>query len=136
MTMRTRSQLQQTTVGAPFEKTAVDLMGPFAETPKRNKYILVMQDYFTKWVIAEAMPNKESQTVADVIYSQWITKFGCPIQLHSDQGGEFTAQLFQDMCQCLRINKTVTTAYRPQSDGLVERSNQSLQAMLRAYVNQ
>ena len=74
--------------------------------------------------------------MADVIYSQWITKFGCPIQLHSDQGGEFTAQLFQDMCQCLRINKTVTTAYRPPSDGLVERSNRSLQAMLRAYVNQ
>ena len=47
MTMRTRSRLQQTTVGAPFEKTAVDLMAPFAETPKRNKYILVMQDYFT-----------------------------------------------------------------------------------------
>ena len=85
--------------------------------------------------MAEAIPDKHSQTVADVVYGRWITKYGCPLQLHSDQGGEFTSDLFREMCTKLRIDKTVTTAYRPQSDGLVERSNRSLQAMLRAYVN-
>ena len=45
------------------------------------------------------------------------------------------SHLFKEMCNRLRIDKMVTTAYRPQSDGLVERSNRSIQAMLRAYVN-
>ena len=77
-TLRTKSRLMQTKVGAPFEKTAIDLMGPFAETKNGNVYIVVMQDYFTKWVVAEAIPDKESLTVADIVYHQWITKFRCP----------------------------------------------------------
>ena len=108
MTLCTKSRLIQTKVGAPFEKTAIDLMGPFAETKNGNAYIVVMQDYFAKWVVAEAIPDKESLTVADVVYHQWITKFGCPLQLHSDQGGQFTSHLFKEMCSRLRIDKTVT----------------------------
>ena len=135
MTLRKKSALRQTQVGAPFEKTAIDLMGPIAKSDKNNVYVVVIQDYFTKWVVAEGIPNKKSQTVADVLYSSWITKFGCSRHFHSDQGGEFTSALFTEMCTRLRIDKTVTTAYRPQSDGLVERSNRSLQSMLRAYVN-
>ena len=73
------------------------------------------------------IPDKQSQMVVDVVYNKWVMKFGCPLQLHSDQGGEFIAQLFKDMCSCLRIDKTVTTGFRPQSDGLVERSNRSIQ---------
>ena len=135
MMLRKKSALCQTRVGAPFEKTAIDLMGPFAKSHKGNVYVVVIQDYFTKWVVAEGIRDKTSMTVADVLYTSWITKFGCLRQLHSDQGGEFTSALFREMCSRLRIDKTVTSAYRPQSDGLVERSNRSLQSMLRAYVN-
>jgi len=39
-------------VGAPMERIAVDLMGPLNETERRNSYILVVQDYFSKWVEA------------------------------------------------------------------------------------
>ena len=106
MTLRKKSALRQTQVGAPFEKTAIDLMGPFAKSDKNNVYVVIIQDYFTKWVVAEGIPNKKSQTVADVLYSHWVTKFGCPRQLHSDQGGEFTSALFSEMCTRLRIDKT------------------------------
>ena len=55
MMIRKKSALRQTQVGAPFEKTAIDLMGPFAKSDKNNVYVVVIQDYFTKWVVAEGI---------------------------------------------------------------------------------
>ena len=134
--IRHKSAIQQKVSGAPFERVAVDLMGPFECTENENQYIMVIQDYFTKWVIAEPLANKTAITVADSVFTRWVSQYGCPDQLHSDQGREFTAALFTKMCSILRIDKTFTSAYRPQSDGMVERHNRSLQMMLRAYVNE
>ena len=53
-----QAPLQQQVAGAPFERVAVDLMGPFETTPNNNRYIAVFQDYFTKWVIAEPLQDK------------------------------------------------------------------------------
>ena len=71
--------------------------------------IAVMQDYFTKWVVAEPLPDKSTIRVADMVYTRWIAQYGCPMQLHSDQGGEFTSHLIKELCATLRIEKTVTT---------------------------
>ena len=130
-----RSPLQQQISGAPFERIAVDLMGPFETTSKDHKYVAVFQDYFTKWVIAEPLHDKKAISVADLFYTKWIALFGCPLVLHSDRGGEFKNDIVSRLCQVLRVQKTFTSPYRPGSDGLVERSNRSIQAMLRAFVN-
>ena len=135
MQMRKKSKLQQSVTGAPFERMAIDLMGPFSTSPEGYTHIMVMQDYFTKWIVAEPLRGKTTQSVADVFFQRWIVQYGCPLKCHTDQGGEFTSQLFKEVCDRLRVDKTVTTAYRPQSDGMVERCNRSLQSMLKAYVN-
>ena len=127
--------LQQQIAGAPFERVAVDLMGPFETTSNNNRYIAVFQDYFTKWVIAEPLQDKTAMGVADVFYTKWIALFGCPLVLHSDRGGEFRAEVISHLCDVLRVTKTYTSPYRPQSDGMCERSMRTLQAMLRAFVN-
>ena len=49
---------------------------------------------------------------------------------HSDRGGEFKADIISRLCDMLRVKKTFTSPYRPESDGMVERSNRSLQAIL------
>ncbi len=54
-------------VGAPMERIAVDLMGPMNETERFNRYSLVVQDYFTKWVEAYPLSNDQAVTVAQVI---------------------------------------------------------------------
>ena len=130
-----RSPLQQRLAGGPFERVGIDLMGPFEMTGNSNQYIAVMQDYFTKWVVPEPLPDKSTVDVAYVIYGRWIAQYGCPMQIHSDQGGEFTSHLIRELCATLRIEKTATTAYRPQSDGMVERANRTIQNMLKTYVN-
>ena len=134
--VRGHGQLQQPTYGAFNERVSVDLMGPFKRTPDGNEYIAIMQDHFTKWVEGRAICGKEALTVADAVVQEWILKHGAPISLHSDRGKEFTAALHQEVCDLLRIAKTYSTAYRPQANGMVERCNRSLLAMLQAVVSE
>ncbi len=117
-------------VGAPMERIAVDLMGPMNETERYNRYILVVQDYFTKWVEAYPLSNDQAVTVAQVIVTEWVCRYGAPLTLHSDQGTNFESEVFQTMCELLDIDKTRTTPFRPQSDGQVERFNATLQKIL------
>lgn len=130
-----RSPLQQSPVGYPLDRVAVDIVGPCPITENGNEYIIVLCDYFTKWSEAFAVPNHNALTVADKIVSEFFSRFGVPKQLHSDQGKEFESELFHAVCTRLGIEKTRTTPYRPQSDGLVEKFNQTLQVMLSAFVN-
>ena len=94
-----------------------------------------MQDYFSKWMEARPLPNKAAVTVVDATFNCWFPTHGPPAQLHSDQGAEFTADVTKELCERFRVDKTVTTANRPQSNGLVERGNRSIQAILKSYVN-
>ena len=134
--VRGHGQLQQPTYEAFNERVSVDLMGPFERTQDGNEYIAVMQDHFTKWVEGRAICGKEALTVAEAVVQEWILKHGAPISLHSDRGKEFTTALHQEVCDLLRIAKTYSTAYRPQANGMVERCNRSLLAMLRAVVSE
>ena len=81
------------------------------------------------------MPNQETLTVANVVVQEFVSRFGVPRQLHTDQGRNFEVRLFQEMCLILEIEKTRTTPLRPQSDGMVERFNRTLEAMLAKFVD-
>ena len=128
--------LQLTTVSRPFERVAVDILGPLPETASRNKYILVIGDYFSKWTEAFAIPNQEAQTVAKVLVEGWVCRLGAPRTVHTDQGRNFESILFKEMCQLLNIQKTRTSPYHPQSDGMVERFNRTLLSMLSLFVEE
>jgi len=123
---KNRAPLQLYQVGAPLERVAVDIVGPFPVTTQGNRFICVVMDYFTKWPEAYALPDHEAETVAEALVNNFITRFGVPCELHSDQGREFESVVFQECCRLLGIKKTRTTALRPQSDGLVERFNRTL----------
>ena len=111
-------------------------MGPLPATDHNNKYSLIISYYFMKWTKSYAMPNQESVTVANVIVREFISRFGVPRQLHTDQGRNFETKLFQEMCSILEIDKTRTTPLQPQSDGMVDRFNRTLEAMLSKFVDE
>jgi hypothetical protein len=133
---KARAALQNSLVGAPLERVAVDIFGPLPRSRLGNRYILVVTDYFTKWAEAYPLRNQEAETVARVLVEQFICRFGVPLSLHSDQGSNFESNVFQSVCKLLGIHKTRTTAYHPQSDGLVERLNRTIQNMLSIYVRE
>lgn len=64
----------------------------------RNKYIVVVGDYFMESKEAFAIPNQEAKTVAEKLLKKVISRYGVPEKIHSDQGRNFEAWLFQEMC--------------------------------------
>ena len=123
--------LQPIKAGFPNEVVAMDIMGPLPVTSRRNRYILVLVDYFTKWCEAIPLTEIDATTVADAILTNWICRWGAPCQLHSDRGSNFESSLILRICDVLKIDKSRTTAYHPQGNGLVERTNRTLKTMLR-----
>ena len=116
----------------PFERLYVDLVGPLGDGQSGPRYILTVEDHFTRWVTAVPIPNKETQTVARSLLDRVIFIYGCPEEIHSDQGKEFTSKLWEELSN-LQINLTMTPAYNPQSN-LVERFHRVLGQMLRVLL--
>jgi hypothetical protein len=68
----------------------------------------------------------------DALISSWVARFGVPSILTSDQGRQFTSSLWAGLTKLLGIKHMQTTAYHPQSNGMVERTHRQLKAALRA----
>ena len=99
----------------------MDLTGLFPEGPSGNRYILVVGDYFTKWMEAYAVPHQEDTTVVQKLVDEFFCQFSVPNHLHSDQGKQFES-VISAICQLLQIDKSQTTPYHPQSDVLLNTS--------------
>ena len=113
----------------------MDIIRPLPTTRNINRFILVVIDYFTRWPEAYAMPNQEAHTIAEKLIREWISRYGVMKQLHTDQGRSFENEVMRELTDMLRIKKTRTTPYHPQSDGMVERLNRTLKDMLAKTVN-
>ncbi|GFV91653.1 hypothetical protein TNCV_4762181 [Trichonephila clavipes] len=114
--IRSRGKLHRYNVGAPFERIAFDILGPLPRTVSGNKYLLVVMDYFTKWPEVYPIPDQEAPTVAEAVVQHWISRYGVPLQLHSDQGRNFVSAVLKGVCELLGIDKTKTTPLHPQTN--------------------
>ena len=125
-----RAPLKSFQVREPMEKIAIDIIGPLPISQNGNRLFLVLVDCFTKWTEAYALSNQEASSIANVIVKEFICRFGTPLQILSDQGTNFQSKLFSEVCNLLMIDKINTSSMRPQANGIVERFNRTLQAML------
>ena len=133
---RARSEMKPMLCGEPLDRVSLDIVGPLPETANANVFILVVTDYFTKWVEAYSLPDQKAATVADMFVSRFVVTYGVPRIVHTDRGSNFESELFSHMCELLEIRKTRTTSYHPRCDGLNERANKTLQMMLKSFVNE
>lgn len=133
--LKPKAPLGDLRIGAPMDRIGVDLLGPLPVTPRGNKYIMVAQDYFSKWVEVYAIPDGTAETCANVLVNEFLSRFGMPLSIHTDQGRNFESELFKGMCTLLGIHKTRTSPYRPACNGLVERFNSTLIKMIKAFLD-
>jgi transposase InsO family protein len=117
-------------VGAPLECISLDLTGPHIPSSQGYRYLLTVIDHFSRWAEAYPVRNQEALTVAKVLMDQWIARFGCPLQILTDQGSCFEAALFQDLCRLLQIDKVRTSPYKPSTNGMIERFHRTLNSMI------
>ena len=114
----------------------MDIVGPLSVTDNGNRFILVMSDYFTKWPEAFALKDHKAETVATKLVDEVICRHGVPLVIHTDQGRDFESNLLKHICELLEIEKTRTTTYHPELDGLAKRLNKTLVSMLRSCVDE
>ena len=130
-----RSPLGTYHAGYPMERVHIDILGPFTPSRSGNVYVLVMVDQFTKWTELAALPVQNAELTAKAFLDHFIVTFGCPLEVHSDQGRNFQSNLFQTFCQLLQITKTRTTPYHPSGNGQAEVFNRVILQMIRSYLS-
>jgi hypothetical protein len=112
-----------------FERVHMDIL----ELPLSRegyRYVLLFVDALSKFPIAFPQKKKDMHTVAANLWNL-ITIFGPPVILFSDNGTEFLNKAVLELQQLYGISRRLITAYRPQANGLVERYNRALLAILR-----
>ncbi|GKB56580.1 reverse transcriptase domain-containing protein [Tanacetum coccineum] len=104
----------------------IDIAGPFSEGPGKVKFLIVDMDYFTKWIKAKAVATITGNQVKKFIWDSIVCRFGLPREIISDNDKQFNGNPFKDWCDKLNITQRFALVKHPQSNGLVERANQSL----------
>ena len=126
---RQRPPLNPIPVKGPFHRVAVDVL-QLPLTSSGNKYIVVFMDYLTKWVEAFPTSDQQASTIARLLVEHIICRHGVPEELLSDCGSNFLSDLVLELCSLLGVKKINTSGYHPQTDGLVEKFNSTLQNMI------
>ena len=130
-----QGQLQPMVVGEPWERIGIDITGPHLTSARGNSYILTVIDHFSKWVELFPIRNQEASTVAKILVDRIICQHGCPIQILTDQGPNFESDLFRELNRMLDIDKVRTSAYKPSTNGNIERFHSTLHAMMAKLVD-
>ena len=110
----------------PLEFVAIDVLGPLPTTSRGNRFVLCITDRFSKMSVAVPLLDQTASTVAQTLVDRWIAVFGIPVTLLSDNGSAFASKFFGVLTQVLGVKQVFTSAYRPTTNGQVERWNATL----------
>jgi hypothetical protein len=125
--------LQSTKIMYPFALVGIDIQ-ELPVTYDGNRYLLVIVDYFSKWIEAFPMADQKSATIAKAFMTGFVCRHGVPYALISDKGANLLSEGMKEIYQACNIRKYDTAPYSPQSDGLVENCNKQIQEHLAMLV--
>ena len=124
-----RAPLKPIFSSRPFEMVAADI-AELGITSKGNRYILVVTDYFTKYINIYPLQRQTAEAVAECLFSHYIRQHSLMEKLHSDQGAQFEADVIQSLCKKFGVKKLHTSPGHPSSDGQCERMNRTIRSQL------
>ena len=110
-------------------------MGPLPKTRTGKCFILVVVDYATRYPEAFALNSISATSVAKKLI-ELFSHHGVPKEILTDQGTNFMSKLLKEVYRMIGVKPIRTSPYHPQTDGLVERYNQTLKSMLRKVLIQ
>ncbi|XP_039312413.1 uncharacterized protein LOC120359339 [Solenopsis invicta] len=108
----------------------------FSRTTSTLKRISVLSkiiDRSSRWPEAIPIPVVTADTVATALFNHWITRFGAPSTITTDQGAQFESQVFNALMKLTGCSRIRTTAYHPAANGLIERWHRSLKAAITCH---
>ena len=130
-----QARLHPLLVGAPGERWALDLTGPHASS-NGFKFMFTAVCCFSKYGVCVPIRDKQASTVAKAIVDNIFLKWGLCLEVLTDLGKEFEAELTQELFNILGIHRLKTSGYRPQTNGACEVWHRTLNAMLAKAVKE
>jgi transposase InsO family protein len=118
-----------------FEEVSLDVVGPLPVSASGMKYVLVIQDRLSRWIVFAPMTNTSAETTSRTFLKEWVMVYGPPKKLLTDRGTNFVSTNFEQMATFLGTEPTHTVAYRPQANGQNERSHRELSNYLKLYLD-
>jgi hypothetical protein len=113
-----------------FAHIHIDLVGLLPPS-RGHTYLFTNMDRTSRWPEDIQLPSITATDCARALFAGWVSRFGVPATITSDRGAQFTSTLWAALCSLLNIKHSPTTAYHPQSNGLVERFDRRLKDALR-----
>ncbi|XP_070040889.1 uncharacterized protein [Nicotiana tomentosiformis] len=111
-----------------------NFMGPFISS-YGNKYILVAEDYVSKWMEAAVLPTNDAKGAIGFLKKNIFTRFGTPGEIISDGGTQFCNRTFTKLLEKYDVRHKIVTSYHPQTSGQVEVLNREIKSVLTKTVN-
>lgn len=118
----------------PLELVCMDFLQ--VEPSSGYEHLLVITDHFTKFARVIPTKNETALTTARVLYDNFITIYGFPQRLHSDQGPNFESKVIKELCKICNVEKSRTTCYHAMGNGACERMNRTLLKLLGTLENE
>ena len=128
---RVKADVVPFTVGAfdLMERINVDSCGPFNDD-KGNQHIIVIIDCFSRWVELYPSPDTSALSAARAI-CQWVSRFGAPSQILSDNGPQYHNEMIKQLCDMVGSQQILTMPYSKEENSMVERANREVTRFLR-----
>ena len=128
--------LQPIRIGKPFDLVGIDIMGPYPESGRRKyQFIIVAVDFATRLTITKAVKEATKEEVADFIIYNIVLRFGAPRRILTDNGSQFTSHTLQSVLDFINTEHSYSQPYHPQTNGIVERTNQTLLNSISTYTS-
>ena len=113
-----------------MERIAIDTIGPIEEGQEKHKFVIVIIDAFTRYTkLYPAESTKAEHALPAML--DWISQFGCPSEIVSDNGTQFVNKLIEAFTQAAGIEHATIHAYSHEENGIVERANKEVNRHLR-----
>ncbi|XP_048604735.1 uncharacterized protein LOC111205622 [Brassica napus] len=117
--------LHTLTAPYPFMRWGMDIIGPMPAS-RQKKFILVLTDYFTKWVEAEAYASITDKEVQNFVWKNIICRHRLSYEIITDNGSQFISHHFKGFYDRWRIRLNMSTLKNPQSNGQAESTNKTI----------
>jgi hypothetical protein len=115
-----RSSIQPTW---SLQRWGLDLLGPLPPAQGNLRYVVVVVEYFSKWIEAKPLATITSVTVQKFFLQNIVYRFGVPKAITVDNGTQFHAESFKEFCDKIGTKIHFASVRHPESNGLVERAN-------------
>ncbi|KAG7533509.1 Reverse transcriptase domain [Arabidopsis thaliana x Arabidopsis arenosa] len=115
----------------PFMRWSMDIIGPLHRSTRGAQYLLVLTDYFSKWIEAEAYASIKDSAVNTFIWKNIICRHGVPYEIVTDNGPQFISHEFEAFCSEWGIKVSYSTPRYPQGNGQAEAANKTILSNLK-----